>query len=149
MDIGQETMNTRKCCHLQEQRNKPCGSHSSILHQDMHQIKKESSTPPRPQSERIKGSNKLVQTKDIAGSFSYLEELAIVEEQRKQKERKDLELEYLQQEVNRERWRNLHFITLNQCLSKPWVSSYFKNIPLRIYCLPLGNRPQVKKKRTR
>ncbi|XP_077329053.1 uncharacterized protein LOC143963323 [Lithobates pipiens] len=141
MDNKKETVK-KKCCHLQDQRRKQFALHTSIPHKEMKEDPGEAQT--RPKSEYVLKSKEVIKTEE---SSSFLEELALFVEQRKEREKLDLKEEVLEQEENRQRWRNLHYITINQCLSKPWVSSYFRHIPLRIYCLPLGNRPQLQKKK--
>nr|XP_046192751.1 espin-like [Oncorhynchus gorbuscha] len=85
-----------------------------------------------------------------------LEELARMEEElidRLQREvARQRELNVLRQEDNRLRWRTLCFLQLNQRLKKPVVTSYYKNIPMHIYCLPIqtvgkGNSNKKKKKK--
>ncbi|KAJ8008823.1 hypothetical protein DPEC_G00082420 [Dallia pectoralis] len=83
------------------------------------------------------------------------EELARIEEElgdclRKEVERQRM-LNVIRQEDNRLRWSSLCFLQLNQRLKRPVVSSYYKNIPMYIYCLPIQtvakNRGYYNKKR--
>ncbi|KAL1250835.1 hypothetical protein QQF64_018631 [Cirrhinus molitorella] len=64
-------------------------------------------------------------------------------------EKRQQELDQVRREENRIRWRSLLFLSLNQRTAKPWVTSYYKNIPMHIYCLPIETvvRNQNKKKK--
>ncbi|KAK3518202.1 hypothetical protein QTP70_033895, partial [Hemibagrus guttatus] len=62
-------------------------------------------------------------------------------------EERERELERVRQEENRQRWRSLCFLILNQRTAKPWVTSYYKNIPMHIYCLPIERVQHRKKKK--
>ncbi|KAK6488320.1 hypothetical protein HHUSO_G9716 [Huso huso] len=50
-------------------------------------------------------------------------------------------------EENQERWKSLHNITLSQRLNKPWVFSFFTNIPMHIYCQPIRKPPKARRAR--
>lgn len=82
----------------------------------------------------------------------------------RREELRQRELDLVRREENRIRWRSLSFLSLNQRTTKyeppkkrcqssfkkkclltfislfhvrPWVTSYYKNIPMHIYCLPI------------
>ncbi|XP_077057905.1 uncharacterized protein LOC143710699 [Siphateles boraxobius] len=84
-----------------------------------------------------------------------LEALARIEQDLKEsirrEEKRQQELNQVRQEENRIRWRSLSFLSLNQRTAKPWVTSYYKNIPMHIYCLPIETviRRQNKKRTKR
>ncbi|XP_046728541.1 uncharacterized protein LOC124400811 [Silurus meridionalis] len=70
-----------------------------------------------------------------------LREKARIEEERRREE------ERVRQKENRKRWRSLCFLVLNQRTAKPWVTSYYTNIPMHIYCLPIESANQQPWKR--
>ncbi|KAK6292362.1 hypothetical protein J4Q44_G00369460 [Coregonus suidteri] len=86
----------------------------------------------------------------------YLLVLTRIEEELRDSLRREVErqreINVIRQEENRLRWRTLCFLQLNQRLKKPVVTSYYKNIPMHIYCLPIqtvgkgdGNKKEKKK----
>ncbi|KAK2832556.1 hypothetical protein Q7C36_016018 [Tachysurus vachellii] len=77
-----------------------------------------------------------------------LAELVRIEENLRTQEERQRELERVRQEENHQRWRSLCFLILNQRTAKPWVTSYYKNIPMHIYCLPIESvKHQLRKKK--
>ncbi|KAL7827733.1 hypothetical protein AOLI_G00308850 [Acnodon oligacanthus] len=93
------------------------------------------------------------QHRTLEDNTCLLVELARIEQElreslRREEERQQ-ELERIRQEENRQRWRSLCFLSLNQRTAKPWVTSYYKNIPMHIYCLPIEAVAQRQKKKKR
>ncbi|GAA6102637.1 uncharacterized protein LOC121697369 [Tachysurus ichikawai] len=76
------------------------------------------------------------------------EKLVRIEENLRTQEERQRELERVRQEENQQRWRSLCFLIFNQRTAKPWVTSYYKNIPMHIYCLPIESvKHQLRKKK--
>ncbi|KAM4676034.1 uncharacterized protein O3C94_008676 [Discoglossus pictus] len=149
----QGSMEKKKTAHrLKETRMEKChrSGNRGEDHFVLQQHKKERDPAlTRPKSEQLKMSVSLQQEMDHSnkGPSYFLEELSRLEEERRKWEEKELQEEYLRKEENRDRWRDLQYLSFSQCLSKPWVSSYFKTIPMRIYCLPMCKEQQARKKR--
>ncbi|TRZ01104.1 hypothetical protein DNTS_007831 [Danionella cerebrum] len=93
--------------------------------------------------------------RQIEEQRSLLEELARIEQDLKEsirrEEKRQQELDQVRREENRIHWGSLTFLSLNQRTAKPWVTSYYKNIPMHIYCLPIDTvvRKQNTKKTKR
>ncbi|KAG5267450.1 hypothetical protein AALO_G00221860 [Alosa alosa] len=81
------------------------------------------------------------QQRKLEDNRCLLAELARIEQELREslqrEEEKQRALDKVRQEENRLRWKNLCFLSLNQRTAKPWVNSYYKNIPMHIYCLPI------------
>lgn len=83
-----------------------------------------------------------------------LDELARIEYDLRDGLRRDVErqraLDTIRMEENRISWSSLCYLTLNQRVRKAFSASYYKNIPMHIYCLPIqsvAHKPNKKKKK--
>ncbi|KAM4711810.1 uncharacterized protein FYW61_020913 isoform 1-T1 [Anableps anableps] len=97
------------------------------------------------------------QERKLEKNRTLLEELTHIEADLRESLHVDVarqqEAEFLRQQENKLLWQNLCFLSLSQRVAKPWVSSYFRKIPMHIYCLPVqspchkGKRRGQKRKR--
>ncbi|CAK6974525.1 uncharacterized protein LOC126385844 isoform X2 [Scomber scombrus] len=96
------------------------------------------------------------QQRKLEDNRSLLEELSRIEAELRESLRLDMErqqeAEFLRQQEKEQLWQNLCYLSLNQRVTKPWVSSYFRKFPMHIYCLPVqsanhrGRRRGLKKR---
>ncbi|XP_076860634.1 uncharacterized protein LOC143513804 [Brachyhypopomus gauderio] len=64
-------------------------------------------------------------------------------------EHRQQQMDKRRREENQQRWESLCFLSLNQRTAKPWVTSYYRNIPMHIYCLPIETVVQRKRRKRR
>ncbi|KAK7896774.1 hypothetical protein WMY93_022099 [Mugilogobius chulae] len=87
----------------------------------------------------------------LEDNMSLLDELGAIEAELRESLRLDIEREqedeFLRQQENQLLWQGLSYLSLNQRVAKPWVSSYFRKFPMHIYCLPVQAANQKKRKR--
>ncbi|CAJ1054285.1 uncharacterized protein LOC126385844 isoform X2 [Xyrichtys novacula] len=77
----------------------------------------------------------------LENNRTLLEELSRIEAELRESVRLDVErqqeAEFLRQQENNLLRADLCYLSLSQRVARPWVSSYFRNFPMHIYCLPV------------